>query len=252
MIYIAINTKGGVAKSTTSSQVLANYLYGKNKQATRLIEIDDENKDSYTFSESKVINCEVIPTTKLSTIDDIFYDNEDVIIDVGGNKTATIFLNNLKKVGVFDKVIFFIPLTNGQQDNLNALETYENIKSIDSKANVIFVLSKVLTDDLEFEFLHFFGHEFLDTDMAIMKQVKDAKYFTVNNSVVVGHTRTFNKTIKDIAMNETDFKELAINEKDKTKRRKLIFLNRVKNDAIEYVKYLDVVNTKIDELIKKK
>ena len=34
----------------------------------------------------------------IKKIDEIFFDSEDTIIDIGGNKTASIFLEEMKKI----------------------------------------------------------------------------------------------------------------------------------------------------------
>ncbi len=253
MIYIGINSKGGTGKSTLLSQVLSVYLFDKNQEKVKLIEIDDENNDSVVFSKSKIIECSILPTAQIHKIDEIFFDTKDTLIDVGGNKTATIFLNEMKKVQEYKNIIWFIPLGAGEQDNQNALETHNSIKEMHSEAHIIFVLSNVKNSDIEWEFLHFFGNAYLNTEMAIMKQLDDVKYITVNTADIINNSRTFNKTVKDIADNPIDFRFKATEEKDLNKRRKFIFLNRVKNEAIEYMQYLQTdVFTKLDQHLNKK
>lgn len=250
MIYITINKKGGVGKSTFSNQILSSYLFDKNGLLNRLIEIDDENEDNASFTKTEIMNCSIFSTTKIKDIDDIFFSKDNVIIDVGGNKTATIFLNQMKKVNEFKNVIWFVPLGAGEQDNLNALETHNEIKKVDKDANIIFVLSKATTNDLEWEFLNFFGHEFLDTEFAICNQINAPIYLTIKSNPILSNARYFKKTTYDLSLNKTDFRSKARVEEDKQKRRKHIFMNRVKNEAIEYVEYLkNDVFTKLDELI---
>ena len=238
MIYIGINTKGGTGKSTLMSQVLAPYLFVLNNERVTLIEIDDENNDSVVFSKSEILESTILPTSKITQIDEIFFDNKDILIDVGGNKTATIFLSEMKKIKEYENVIWFIPLSAGEQDNQNALETYHNIKNMHSEANIIFVLSNVRSGDLEWEFLHFFGNEYLNTEMSIMKQIDNVNYITINTSSIINNSRTFNKTVQDISTNPIDFRTKAKKEVNSKKRSKFIFLNRVKNEAIEYIDYL--------------
>jgi len=238
MIYIVINSKGGVGKSTFSNQILSSYLFDKNKQKIKLVEIDDENNDSVTFSKSDIMNCEIISTNNIKNIDEIFFDSEDCIIDIGGNKTATIFLSEMKKINEFESVVWFIPLGSGEQDNLNALETYKDIISMDSNAKVIFVLSRVTSNDLEWEFLNFFGNKYLDTSLSLMNKVDDLDYISINSNSILNNARYFQKTAYDLSMNETDFRAKAKAEEDSEKRKKFIFMNRVKNEAIEYVEYL--------------
>lgn len=253
MIYVGINSKGGTGKSTLMSQILPVYLFDKNQEKVMLIEIDDENNDSVVFSKSEIVECSVLPTTQISKIDEIFFDTKDTLIDVGGNKTATIFLNEMKKIQEYENIRWFIPLGSGEQDNQNALETHNSIKEMHSEANIIFVLSNVKSNDIEWEFLHFFGNEYLNTEMAIMKQLDNVKFITVKASTIINNSRTFNKTVKDIANNPIDFRVKAKEEKDPGKRRKFLFLNRVKNEAIEYMACLHTdVFAKLDQHLNKK
>lgn len=239
MIYITVSGKGGVGKSTFSNQILSSYLYLKNNKKINLVEIDDENNDNATFSKTEIMNCQIIPTNKIKMMDEIFFSNEDTIIDVGGNKTASIFLDEMKKVKEFENIVWFIPLGSGEQDNLNALETYNEIKMMDEKAKIIFVLSRANNlNDLEWEFLNFFGNEHLNTKFAICNQIKNVEYLVIKSSADLNNARYFQKTVFDLSLNETDFRARAKEETDSKKRSKLIFMNRTKNTAIEYCKYL--------------
>jgi len=252
MIYITISKKGGVGKSTFSNQILSSYLFDKKGVKTRLIEIDDENKDSMTFTKTDIMNCETKPSSKIREIDMIFFSKEDVIIDVGGNKTATIFLNEMKKVRAFTNVIWFVPLGIGEQDNLNALETYRDIKKLDENAKIIFLLSRAISDDLDWEFLNFFGNKFLNTKNAICNQIKNPSYISIRASAIINNARYFQKTTYDLALNKVDFGELAMEEEDDEKREKLVFLNRVKLNAVEYIEYLkDEIFDELEKLLEK-
>jgi len=58
MTIAVVNTKGGASKSTVAFQVAAASFLEK-KQEVQLIEFDDENKDSETFSNSKIKSSQV-------------------------------------------------------------------------------------------------------------------------------------------------------------------------------------------------
>lgn len=238
MIYITINSKGGVGKSTFANQILPAYLYQKNNKATKLIEIDDENEDSKILTKSEILNAERIHTSEIKKIDEIFIDSKDIILDIGGNKTATIFLSEMKMIGETENITWFIPTGSGVQDAANALDTYLNIKKLNDNASIIFVLSNVRSDDLEWEFIHFFGSEFLNTPFSISKHIDNYHYISIKNGNIVNHAKTFNKTVYDIAQNPIDFRSEAKKAKangGETLMRKHLFLNRVKNEAIEYI-----------------
>lgn len=255
MIYITINSKGGVGKSTLANQILPPYLYLKNNKKAKLIEIDDENNDSAIIQKSDILEAKTIHTSKIKTIDEIFIDDEDVIVDVGGNKTATIFLSEMKKIGEFENIIWFIPVGQGLQDTANALDTHKTIKELEQEANIIFVLSNCRSNDLEWEYLHFFGNNFLDTPFAIHKHIENAQHIVIKGSDIVNNAKTFGKTVYDIAQNETDFKAeakkaQADNEHDL--KRKYLFLNRVKNEAIEYIDNLKDTYKELDKIIEER
>ena len=254
MIYITINSKGGVGKSTLANQILPPYIYLKNNKKAKLIEIDDENNDSAIINNSDILEAKTIHTSKIKTIDEIFIDDEDVIVDVGGNKTATIFLSEMKKIGEFQNVTWFIPVGQGLQDTANAMDTQRTITELDKEANIIFVLSNNRTDDVAWEYLHFFGNEFLDTPFSIHD--KDTKYIIIKSSDIVNNAKTFGKTVYDIAQNKTDFKVEAKKAKAEKKddlKRKYLFLNRVKNEAIEYTNNLiENVYKELDKIIKER
>lgn len=263
MIYITINSKGGVGKSTFASSILTAYLFVKNKEKTKLIEIDDENKDSIIFNKTKIFDSKIIKTKEIEKIDEIFFTNDDVIIDIGGNKTASLFLQEIEKIGLqekeFTKIVWCIPLGRGMQDGANALDTHNFIKNIDANAKILFVLSASNSEnqeELEFEFLNFFGHKILKTPFAIMQKeyITDVKYVSVKNSNLVNNSRSFFQTIFDISLNETDYatqlreimREIMENKKsnlrnieleDKLERTK--FYNRMKITAKAYVDYME-------------
>jgi cellulose biosynthesis protein BcsQ len=250
MIFVTINSKGGVGKSTMANQILPAYLYLKNGQKTRLIEIDDENEDSKDLAASDILDIKAIHTSQIKTIDEVFIDDDvDTIIDVGGNKTATIFLNEMRKIGEFENVVWLIPIGQGRQDAANAFDTTNAIRELDDNAKIIYVLSNSKSDDLEWEYLHFFGNEFLDTPFAIDTD----SYIVIPNSDIVNNAKTFNKTVYDISQNKTDFKAKAKEAKangDDEKKRKYLFLNRVRNEAVEYIERLKSdVFPRLDELL---
>ncbi len=259
MIHIVINSKGGVGKSTLANQILTAYLFLKNNtKKVQLIEIDDENKDSAIFAKSNILDAKQLTTKQLFEIDEIFLDDDDVIIDVGGNVTATKFLNDIQQIGEFNNIVWYIPVMQGMQDTANALDMYYSIKNIDNNANIIFALSNVYSnvnnlDDLQFEFLHFFGNEFLNTPFAIPKKIPEYKYIAIQHTPVLNYAKTFAKTILDIANNTKDFKELAKQAKkdgNDTQKRKYLFYNRIKNSAINYINTLqDSVFNKLDNYL---
>ena len=191
MIIAVVNTKGGASKSTVAFQVAAASFLAKSKDV-KLIEFDDENKDSETFSNSK-INSTQIEIGDGTDVDEILKDtilvprDKNIVIDVGGNKTTTIIIDGLKKTRLYRKVnLFIIPMSGGYQDLINAKKTYELIK--DFNIPTIFALSRVRNPKrLQFQYGDFF------------RIFPKEKYFILTDSDVIDLSRTQKKSIYEIA-----------------------------------------------------
>ena len=106
-VIAVVNTKGGSAKSTTTTQVGGAYALDK-ELSSKIWEFDDENKDSQNFTKSAIQSeqIEVGDGAEITTtLRDLFtYSDVDIkLFDVGGNKTTTIFLEGLKKSRMITK-----------------------------------------------------------------------------------------------------------------------------------------------------
>ena len=57
----------------------------------------------------------MLSTNKLKELDELILmdDKHEVIVDVGGNKTSSLVLDEIKKVGSFGNVKWIIPLGDG-------------------------------------------------------------------------------------------------------------------------------------------
>jgi hypothetical protein len=158
-------TKGGVGKSTVAMQVIAPYLYNRHKKKIRYIEIDDENKDSNTFFNTKIVDKEIFQTHKFTNLDELILmdDNHEIIVDVGGNKTTSMVLDQVRKVGSFDNIKWIIPMGDGELDGKNALDTLEKIMTIEgnncSNDKIMFSLTRAVDMNEEYlqeQFINFF------------------------------------------------------------------------------------------------
>ena len=106
-VIAVVNTKGGSAKSTTTTQVGGAYALDK-ELSSKIWEFDDENKDSQNFTKSAIQSEQIVVgdgAEITTTLRDLFTDNDvDIkLLDVGGNKTTTIFLEGLKKSRMFNR-----------------------------------------------------------------------------------------------------------------------------------------------------
>jgi hypothetical protein len=205
------------------------------KQEVQLIEFDDENKDSETFSNSKIKSSQV-EIGDGTDVDEVLKDtllvpnDKNLVIDVGGNKTTTIIIEGLKKTRLYRKIdLFIIPMSGGYQDLKNAEKTYEMIKGFD--VPVIFALSRVRNPKrLQFQYGDFFR--------AFPKE----KYFILTDSDVVDLSRQNGKSIYEIAFdNESkaileDGLDKAFDADDNDKIAQFSTLLQIFDESEEYVK----------------
>ena len=138
-MIIIPQTKGGVGKSTVAMQVIAPYLYKKHGKPVTYIEVDDENNDSRSFTATKIVNKKMLKTNHLSQLDEMILmdDNHEVIVDVGGNKTSTLVLDEISKVGTFGNVKWIIPMGDGELDGKNAIATMKKLRKIERNSTDI-------------------------------------------------------------------------------------------------------------------
>ena len=244
-MIIIPQTKGGVGKSTVAMQVIAPYLYKKHGKKITYIEIDDENNDSKSFTRTEIVNKRMLGTNKLTELDELILmdDNHEVIVDVGGNKTSSLVLDEIKKVGTFNNIKWIIPLGDGELDGKNAIATMKKIKKIEEKPseNVMFALNRAISmqpDYIEEQFINFFGHKYIDSNSVICDFVENPKFFPVKNDKVITMSRYLGSTVWEMAYNNTDFAQKAIRAKelgDIESARKYLFFRRIQTDAKDYV-----------------
>lgn len=274
MVKIVVNTKGGVGKSTVSSQFLAAYLFSKNQEIVDFVEIDDENKSVAKLSESEILNAKVVSLELLSKfIDNVTLSNQDLIIDVGGNYTATKFLEALKNSGGFmSETVYYIPMLHGDQDALNAHQTYTAIREFDKKSKVIFVLNNCQNykniEHIEYYYPFFFGREELEIEP--LQRDTNTDFITLAASEFYLVASKLKQTIYEYANNselEDEFKAAALeyhDTKDESLRpalkKKQFFvkyhkmaLNIVNSEYVDNFKRLDaILDPKVVAIDKKK
>jgi len=244
-MIIIPQTKGGVGKSTVAMQVIAPYLYKKHGKKILYIEIDDENNDSQSFTSTQIVEKRMLSTNKITELDELILtdDNHQVIVDVGGNKTSSLVLEEIAKVGTFGNVKWIIPMGDGELDGKNAIATMKKLRKIESNStdNLFFALNRAISieqDYLEEQFINFFGHKYLGSKSTITDFVEDPKYFAVKNDKVITMSRYLGSTVWEMAHNNTDFAKKAVEAKeagDMETARKFLFFRRIQTEAKDYV-----------------
>lgn len=265
MINIVINTKGGVGKSTVSSQFLSAYIYSKTNKRVEFYEVDDQNESIKSMSKSDFLNSNLIKTENLGKFaeESILFE-DDVIVDVGGNITAIMFLQKLKNLGGFiSPTVYFIPMLDGDQDAKNAADTFRLIREFDKESKIVYVLNRCTNSSnqelMEREFIDFFGSDILDVDET--PKDDNSSYIAINKNSIYNVVGKLQKTILEIALDSHDeeYKKAAIeffadksNPELYKKTRRLMFLKEQSTIAKgilenEYYGLFD----KLDEIIKK-
>ena len=243
-MIIIPQTKGGVGKSTVAMQIIAPYLYKKHGKKVTYIEIDDENNDSQSFTRTDIVNKRMLGTNKLTELDELILmdDNHEIIVDVGGNKTSTLVLDEIKKIGTYDNVKWIIPLGDGELDGKNAIATMNKIKKIEknSEKNIFFALNRAISmeaDYIEEQFINFFGHKYLNSDSVICDFVNNPNFFPVKNDKIITLSRYLGSTVWEMAFNNTDFAQKAMQAKelgDLASARKYLFFRRMQIESKDY------------------
>lgn len=208
MIYIIVNTKGGVGKSLTSIN-LACLLQAQNRNF-RVVELDNNN-NSIIFNNSDFLTQDRAISLKLDkkdrAISDMLFDvmsdgSLDYIVDVGGGDDTLKILDALKSVQI--EKTYIIPTLKIKKYLKNALDTYEYIND---PQNTFFVLNQYTNfENIRKEFRYFFG----DKDMGI-KPVsplfKSAKVIYIPYSDLFQVAEDDEQTILDLANISRDVTE---------------------------------------------
>jgi cellulose biosynthesis protein BcsQ len=264
MNIVIINSKGGVGKSTISMQVATTYIFQATGKKVNHFEFDDENQDNVSFAKSSIINVftkQVTKTNLTNTLCDILVDNENVVIDIGANKTTVYLIEALLKSGmVFDIDLFLIPLTDGESDAKSAIKIYKQIKTINKDAKIIFVLNRAIpTKDVKSQFDIFLGDpRSIFNECGLIEEIpkKDRHIVTLEDSEVIKYSKNFGLTIWELAISTRDI-DLEMQQALKQNVSKdviktLSFKRTVKEDCLEYLKTnLHTIFIKLDNILKK-
>lgn len=165
MIYIIVNTKGGVGKSLTSINL--GCLLHAQERNFKVVELDNNNT-SIVFNNSDFLTKDRAISLKLDkkdrAVSDMLFDvmsdpSLDYIVDVGGGDDTLKILDALKNVQI--EKTYLIPTLKIKKYLQNALDTFEYIGDPDSTFFVLNQYQKL--EEIKTEFRYFFG----DKEMGI-------------------------------------------------------------------------------------
>jgi hypothetical protein len=252
---LVINTKGGVGKTTASIELFAPFLYLRNKaEKVKVFSFDEENFLNNFYENSQLLE---ISSRKVSSADmedeisSLLLKNHPMVLDIGANKTTTYMLKSLENTGLFHVLdLIAIPITDGEQDVLNAKSIYNSIKRMSKDIPIIFILSRYVEGrDVAIQFESFFE------SLYSILEPKDSKYIKMLDSDSIKFSRKMSKTIYEMSLDANDFdkefKEALASGKDEeflmsiSKKRRIYKLAKsyrvnVLNDAFEIIDSLDI------------
>lgn len=258
-----INSKGGVGKSTISMQIASAYLYQTTSKVVNHFEFDDENRDNISFVHSNIVKThtqEVEKSNLRDKLTDILLENDNVVIDVGGNKTTVYFIRALLESGMNHNIdLFIIPLMDGESDALSAIKIYEIVKEASPSTPVLFALNRLQKNaDVKTQFNVFLGDErgiFNDEGLIEKIPQEDRNIISIEDNEVIKYSKNFGLTIWELAHINRDLgKEVqdAIESGASSQHIKILsFKKGVKDDCISFLNnQLTPIFTKFDDLLK--
>lgn len=213
---LCVSTKGGVGKSTISIQLIVPALFElAEQQKVSLYECDDENSDSLSYGASQLVTRNLVKVDTPFLRDDLLeltLKNQPTCIDIGGNKSTTIVLDALDSSGAIHFIdLALIPLLDGEQDGLNAIDVYQRIKMMKPELPILFVLNRA--KDLryvEHQFENFFGDvrgifQNINAVQNYLIPEESNRYIAIADSEMIKYSRRFGLTVYEIASQERDF-----------------------------------------------
>jgi cellulose biosynthesis protein BcsQ len=245
--FLVANAKGGVGKSTTSMQIIVPYLFRMSKKNVCLYEFDDENEDSKSYEDSRIVTTKHVKVANNDMRDElqkILLKDETLCIDVGANKTASVVINALNDSGMIYCIdLAIIPMMDGEIDAISALQMYTTLKEANPDLKVVFALGRVNSSrDIFCQFDIFLGDQrgfFNERGLIDMVKEEDRAYFPLHDSDSIRYSRQFGSTVWELAkINrdiDTELKSSIANGEDPQQIKFLSFKRSLKIDCLTYL-----------------
>jgi len=247
---LVINGKGGVGKTTAAIELFAPYLFVSNNfEKVNVFSFDEENFLNNFYESSQVLRIKAQKVNSMDmedTISQVVLQDKPLVMDIGANKTTTFTLKALENTGlIFAFDLVAIPVTDGEQDMLNAKSIYNAIKRMDKSMKVVFVLSRYVDGrDVQLQFESFFD------ELYPLLNEYDKKYIQLIDSDAIKFAKKAAKSIYEISLEKFDF-DGAIKEaiKSRANQEDILALSKQKMQFKTCVDYrLNVLNNGFEVL----
>lgn len=268
-IFVVMNTKGGVAKTTTSAHFITPFLYEKinektkEKQKVKYFEVDRENNSSGAFKKSEIFEQTLLQNglqdfeQYIAPLMVDFTRDYPIIIDVGMSHVEEV-LQSISLWVSDEKIHYIIPTRASEQDYINTRDTIKKIQDTQLSPNIIVFCSEAIaafdeTKELRKEFGITFG-EYINSDTGVLddslfKETNiDEKFLSIKkNRLFIEAGKTYKTTIYEASqlgkslLNLHDLTEDNVLVKEKKALEKKILVAQKAND-LEQLKELKNLN----------
>ena len=242
MIYVTVNSKGGVGKTTISTQVLP--LKQKDIEDISIYEIDNNNISKLKNSNINFKNFNIRSTEDAlnEVIFNTLLDNKKLnIIDSGGGDDTKNVIKKLKELRIQEQetINFVIPCSNDIAANKNLIDTIQLIKNNIENRKIILALNNVYNlQNYRQEFINLFGYEQYSIKGIFKEIEKD-----VDNIMLIPFNNYFN-IVKNVYL--TTLKDLEEETEKVTKNLQQIRLNLAKQGKEVFLKQIKKINFLVD------
>jgi len=211
-----LNNSGNVGKTTIAREVLA-----VNMENPILLEIETHNAGNESFKKY-FSEYHKKSADEIDEIYEILAMNDEVIADVGASNMLQFFkkLNEYGIETIFDAIVIPVPADVKQQKD--TLQTIAMLLKLNYPADKIFVVANRVKNITTF-----------DKDFTVLVNASNDMGFHFNKDLAIKETtifrdlETFNKTLKDVLNDNTDYIKLAKeNPDDKQKYIRLDLIKR--------------------------
>jgi len=229
MIYIVVNTKGGVGKSTVAYQALPLVL-------DNTINVEIDSSQSSKLKNSSLESYSYNAKTIADAIDKIDFKSMDknIIVDIGADENVRKFFKDIEMIeDLKQQIKWLIPLNHDIEYIDNVLDTHNQIKKFDSKADISLVLNRCRSfedEELKKQFKVLFGDETLNLPDRLKNMKINNVYMLVETDYISLVKVNYQKTLKEVEPIINNLIENAVRFKTDARKKSEIEFKKVTTD----------------------